>query len=241
MDFVKPYSIEDLKQMDIVYFVKDAVYNEELRYSLRSLKNFPHNRVWFIGGKPLGLHPDKQIVVQQKGATKWDRVRNMMKMVAENEEITKDFVLFNDDFFIMSPVIEFANGIYGTLSDLIVDIEIKHGYRATPYTLSLKHTVAALREIGQSNFELHRPMVVNRAGLLCTIRDYPDVKGTRSLYGNTHDISPLEETVDHKIVSFDEVPDKLPQFLSTDDFAFEKEKIGKLIRDSFPDKSLYER
>lgn len=31
---------------DIVYFVKDSESNEELRYSLRSLVNFPHRDVW---------------------------------------------------------------------------------------------------------------------------------------------------------------------------------------------------
>ena len=36
---------------DIVYFVKDTDTNEELRYSLRSLANFPHGKVWFYGGR----------------------------------------------------------------------------------------------------------------------------------------------------------------------------------------------
>lgn len=35
---------------DIVYFVKESESNEELRYSLRSLKNFPRRKVWFYGG-----------------------------------------------------------------------------------------------------------------------------------------------------------------------------------------------
>lgn len=44
---------------DIVYFVKESAKNEELRYSLRSLKNFPHGRVWFYGYCPSFLKPDK--------------------------------------------------------------------------------------------------------------------------------------------------------------------------------------
>lgn len=97
--------MKKLKDMDIVYVVKDAAYNDELKWSLRSVeKNFPHKRVWFYGGKVVGLHPDKQVVVKQEGSRKYDRVRNMLKMIAENDEITEDFVLFNDDFFVMDKV-----------------------------------------------------------------------------------------------------------------------------------------
>jgi hypothetical protein len=34
---------------DIVYFVKDTQDNEELRYSLRSLSNFPHRKEIIMG------------------------------------------------------------------------------------------------------------------------------------------------------------------------------------------------
>lgn len=35
---------------DIVYFVKESRENEELRYSLRTIKNFPHDKVYFNDG-----------------------------------------------------------------------------------------------------------------------------------------------------------------------------------------------
>ena len=50
---------------DVVYFVKDTKENEELRYSLRTLKNFPHAKVWFYGGCPEGLKPDHHVYVKQ--------------------------------------------------------------------------------------------------------------------------------------------------------------------------------
>ena len=65
---------------DIVYFVKDTKINEELRYSLRSLKNFPHGKVWFYGGCPEGLKPDYHIKIEQDQPTKWANIFKMFKL-----------------------------------------------------------------------------------------------------------------------------------------------------------------
>lgn len=85
---------------DIVYVVKDTKTNEELKYSLRSLVNFPHKRVWFYGGCPRDLNPDFHIKVDQNQPTKWANIFMMFKMVCDNPTITKNFWLFNDDFFL---------------------------------------------------------------------------------------------------------------------------------------------
>ena len=99
--------MKNLEKLDIVYFVKDTSLNDELLYSLRTVeKNFPHNRVWFIGGCPYNLKPDKYIKVEQDKDTKWANTNVLMRVACENSEITDDFVLFNDDFFVMSPVNE---------------------------------------------------------------------------------------------------------------------------------------
>ena len=95
----------NLEDLDIVYFVKDSPENEELKYSLRSVeKNFPHKHVWFIGGKPKSLEPDKWLPVKQNQVTKWANTSMLLRSACENPEISDDFVLFNDDFFILYPV-----------------------------------------------------------------------------------------------------------------------------------------
>ena len=38
--------------MDAVYYVRPGDRNDELRYSLRSLANLPHDRVWIVGHTP---------------------------------------------------------------------------------------------------------------------------------------------------------------------------------------------
>lgn len=83
-------------EKDIVYFVKDTESNEELRYSLRTLKNFPHRKVWLYGGCPAGLKPDKWVHLVQDKENKWENVRMMLESACKNKEISSSFWLFND-------------------------------------------------------------------------------------------------------------------------------------------------
>lgn len=68
----------NLKNCDIVYFVKNSEYNGELRYSMRSvLKNFPHRKIWFVGGLPKGIKPDYYQPVNQSEKPFKDKYDNM--------------------------------------------------------------------------------------------------------------------------------------------------------------------
>ena len=235
----------NLKDMDIVYVVKDAVYNEELRYSLRSVeKNFPHRKVWLYGGRPIGVHPDERVIVIQEGKRKWDRVRNMLYKIATNDDITEDFVLFNDDFFVMKPVIDLPIFADGTLEKLCARIELANGNRQTQYTHELKRTIQWLwdNKCDTMNFELHLPMMFNRGMLKDLIEKTPEQRGTRSLYGNVFFLE--DGTVSHKDVKiYDSMtaPNEDCDFLSTDDESFRNGKVGEFIRGRFPDKSKFER
>ena len=232
-----------LEDLDIVYVVKDAAFNDELRYSLRSVdKNFPHHNVFFYGGKPMYLKPDQQVVLHQVGKTKWDRVRAMLKDIAFDDRITEDFVLFNDDFFVMQPVKSLPVYEYGTLESLCERIESRNKGRLTPYTLKLRETTDILKKDGLTtfNFELHVPFAFNRGKLLEVIERYPDIKGSRSLYGNTY-LTETEYLVDRKIFKVNDLPPENAIFISTEDRAFNEGKVGKMIRAKFPDKSRWER
>ena len=242
-----------LKNLDIVYVVKDSAFNAELRYSLRSVeKNFPHHKVVFYGGKPVGLHPEKQVVVKQEGDRKYDRVRNMLKMIAENDEITEDFVLFNDDFFVMDKVKDLPYYACGSLTDLCVRIECRNNYHPTPYTTELKKTYAALRSKNYlaENFELHVPIIFNRRLLREVLEEFPDNKGTRSLYCNK--LLEIEATKHYWFASSDDVKiwekDETPEnrdleipFLSTSDESFANGNVGQFIKGMFTRKSKWER
>ena len=225
--------------MDIVYFVKDTKENEELRYSLRSLKNFPHDKVWFYGGCPKGLKPDYYIKVDQNKPTKWENIFMMFKMACLNKNISKDFWLFNDDFFIMKPVKKGPNYFEGDLYKRVVTLEDKHG-GITPYSQQLRYTLQELEGMGCDtfNYALHVPFLINKkkGTELSKIINGPMI---RCLYGNYFKIGGENHT-DVKIDSVSK-PYKNTEYLSTNDKSFNKGEIGKQIRKLFPDKCKYEK
>ena len=222
---------------DIVYFVKDEALNEELKYSLRTLSNFPHRKVFIYGGCPLGIIPDEYIFVEQDQENKWQNVHKMLIMACENKNISKSFWLFNDDFFVMEKVEKPLNYYNGDLYKRIVEIENVFGNR-TSYSQLLRDTCKELESMGSStlNYTLHIPMLINRKKMLelNAITDFP---GFRSLYANYFKIGG-KEMKDVKIVS----PTREYKggvYLSTDEKSFNG-VCGQQIRDKFPDKCKYE-
>lgn len=222
---------------DIVYFVKESDENEELRYSLRSLKNFPHKKVLFYGGCPKGLKPDVHVYVEQNEQNKWQNVNKMLRLACSNSDITKSFWLFNDDFFVMQKVNKPTNYYNGDLYKRIVKLEDKYNC-ITPYSQLLRDCCKELESIGATtkNYTLHIPMLFNRnkAIELFKMTDFP---GFRSLYANYFKIGG-KQMADVKITSKNKTY-KEGIYLSSDDESFQGE-LGKQIRDIFKDKCEYE-
>ena len=223
---------------DIVYFVKDTPDNEELRYSLRSLSYFPHRKVCFYGGCPKGLKPDIHFEFKQDGKTKWDNVGKMLRSACNNDAITKNFWLFNDDFFIMNKVLHPVNYFSGDLYKRIVQLEDKHG-GTTPYSAELRKMCQEIEALGcgSKNYAVHFPMLINRKKAL-ELLNTTDNPMFRSLYGNYANVK-AEWTKDCKIVS-KEKEWKGSNYLSTEDKAFADGVVGRQIRERFPDKCEYE-
>lgn len=222
---------------DIVYFVKESESNEELRYSLRSLKNFPHRRVWFYGGCPKGLQPDQHIFVKQDKENKWKNVSTMLDLACRNNYITKDFWLFNDDFFIMEKINKPRNYYRGDLYKRIVQLEDKTGL--TPYSQLLRDCAKECESLGftTKDFSLHIPLKINRINMLC-LRNMTDFEGFRSLYGNAYTNTKYMMN-DCKITSLTKEYTS-GCYLSTDERSFESGIVGKQIRSKFQDKCEYE-
>lgn len=234
---------------DIVYFCKEAQTNEELTYSIRSVeKNFPFRKIWLYGKCPENLDFEKAgtyVHVSQIGAHKWDRVRNMFRVAALNDEITEDFYLFNDDFFVMEKVDSIPVYYRCSLPKHIIDMELKFGNKPTHYTEELRKTYVALTEAGFSfnSYELHMPFKFNRAKLLQTIGAFPNNHCTRTLYGNMFNVGG-EEMDDVKIYGRKMESDlKNKTFLSTDDSSWENNTSGvtDYIKEKFKEKSSYEK
>lgn len=224
--------------MDIVYFIKECKENEELRYSLRSLKNFPHDKVWFYGGCPTYLQPDYYVKVLQNQPNKWQNVNMMLRMACKNPMISDEFWLFNDDFFVMKKIDKPINYYNGDLYKRIVTLEDKYN-GITPYSQMLRNCCKELESIGceTKNYTLHIPLLVNKKKML-EVLNMSDFPGFRSLYANYCKIGG-EQMRDCKITSKDKLY-KDGIYLSTDDDSFNG-AVGDQIREIFNTKCKYER
>ena len=240
------YRREKTGKYDIVYFVKQCDRNEELRYSLRSVeKNWQYNDVWIYGGCPIGIKPDHHIALRQRELSKWERVRGMLYQACLNDDITEDFWLFNDDFFIMKPIKETMPPQYNkTLQERIEKQEIQHG-GPTEYSRRLRHLVKTLEKAGKGflDYSVHKPILINRKKMLEVMEKYPDEPMSRALYGNYWEIGGVSKH-DMKIQITNWKNEQTAfmtwEFLSTSDESFEKGKIGKYIRSKFDEKSRFE-
>lgn len=229
----------DTSKMDIVYFVKDGFGNEEFRFSLRSVcENLQFNRIWVFGGCPKDIIPDFRVRAEQVGKTKWDRVRNMFLMACENKEITDDFILFNDDFFVMQPT-DKIEPLYRDTLENHINILPKG-----PYANLLKTVKGDLENNGEStySYELHTPFVFNKKKLHDLIMNTPELHCTRTLYGNIYKIGGRKH---HDVKAFNSSPSfdyKNSTLLSTDDAIITSiNPVWNHIRKSFPNKCKYEQ
>lgn len=227
---------------DIVYILRMGK-NEELRYSLRSVEqNFPYKRVWFYGGKPQDIQPDRFERIFQEGDTKWQKVRNTLVLICQNDNITEDFWLFNDDFFIMEKVENPVNYYDGTLADRIKQIESAIFGQQSEYSKRLRHLLETLQNAGIDeplNYAHHTPMLINRKKMLETLEKYPNEPMFRALYGNINKIGG-ENMPDVKFYQKRQ-PFPIGTYVSTADESWATEKIGFIIRDTFKTKSRFEQ
>lgn len=234
---------EKEEKWDVVYILKNDMNNiEELRYSLRSLKNFTYNKVWFVGGQPRGLKPDCKIPLIQKGDGAYSRVWNTLIEACQNDNITSKFYLFNDDFFILKKYNQYKNYY---ISDLDEHIVVHEDYYSswTGYSTVLRGVNILLRKekYPTLSYEIHMPMLIDKQEALKILLKYKGESLFRSIYGNIYHTTPIEKREDCKIFSLDVTitPDDWDT-VSTTSETFNKLPVGKYIRESFPEKSKYE-
>jgi hypothetical protein len=174
-----------LKEMDVVYISRSGP-NEELRYSIRSVeKNMPHRRIWVIGQAP-EWYRGHFIEVQNLNAKYLNARANLDKLV-KSENISEDFVLMNDDFFVMRPVEKISYFYEGTLLERAERNELLTTTGA--YTQLLYNTYDKLKKAGIENplnYEMHIPMIMNKKRLKEVLKHKACL--WRSLYGNLYNV-----------------------------------------------------
>lgn len=205
--------------MDYVYVCRQGK-NEELRYSIRSIeKNMPDGKVWVFGYRP-DWYIGNFVQVADIG-NKFDNIKNCISSISKNSEVSKNFVLMNDDFFALQKIDKVTNYHGGYLKDKIV--RYKESKMSPKYIKLLELTFKQLLNRGISNpidYDIHVPIIMNKKLLsdALSLAFFP-----RSSYGNLVKLE-AENISDVKIYSRNEKVNwnniLKNNFVSTEDKSF---------------------
>lgn len=230
--------------MNFVYICRGGE-NEELRYSIRSVINsFPDSDIWVVGGIPRWYSGNSISIEQNAG--KWANAVNNLNAVIESNNIPEEFILMNDDFFIINKIDSIKHYNEGLILD---KIEKYNELKMDPnYVKKLGYTYARLQRMGIENpisYETHTPMTMLKERLN-EVMQYCPTSLWRSLYGNIHQVGG-EQIKDVKVyyrdrfatISHDYTASDLP-LLSTDDESFVTVR-DLLLKKKFTKKSKYEK
>lgn len=184
--------------MDIVYPLGTGSTwnNNELRYSLRSLKHMEHDRVFIVGECPdwavnVCHIPAEDPYEDQPQLNVQHKLRTLL-----STDVSDDFILMNDDFFIlrdMKPQYEYRGPLADTVSK---------NYASGSYHDAIKNAHAMYPD--GLDYSLHTPFVYNKDKLrqaLDAVQDKNIV--LRSVYGNMHEVGGFHAT-DVKIYGADQ-------------------------------------
>jgi hypothetical protein len=231
--------------MDVVYFVRSGDANEELRYSLRSLANLPHDRVWIAGHKPRWVTNTSHIPVPQTGP-KHENTWANWRAIANCPELSEEVIVFNDDFFIVRPLPKVPACHAGPLDEWIARLQPN-----SPTARRMRHTRDVLDSIGRTNllsWELHMPIVIDRRWLAEAI-EFADMHRARhpseplckrTFYGGYAGLTGGVLTPDCKIRDPQALPDPDWHTVSTSDAIFRSGRSGRWLKSMFTEPGAYE-
>jgi len=173
--------------LDVVYLIKGG-HNEELRWSLRSLANVPHDRVWLFGGKPPKWVQNTKCVRTPQDGTKYVNTTAAIKAACEHPDVSDPFILMNDDFYILRRTQSIPALHRGPVDEVIADYKARFS-KGNTYIVGMERTMLRLQEMGYErplSYELHTPMVVEKAAMLEALEAGSDLEviHKRTMYGN---------------------------------------------------------
>ena len=236
--------------MDIVYLCKNSG-RDEIIYSLRSLENIPHNKVFIVGDCHKYINKEKVIYIPaENNGSKYHNTTANLKLACHDERLSDDFILMNDDFFILKRIEnprEELNLHKGTIAKVYERLSAKYPL-GSGYLHGMKETETLLKNLGVEQplcYDLHIPFVLNKQKFLQIFEKYGEEISNipcfhkRSFYGNLY----YKNSKFMDDIKTDGVknlfPEKDQKFISSSDFSFDTMKL--FLKDIFNKKSVYER
>lgn len=236
----------DTSNMDVCYIVRRGDDNEELRHSLRSVaENLPHRKIVIAGHVPKWANNVIGIQRKQDPHRKYENAELNWQAIADDSRVSDNFIVMNDDFFIMQKLDQLPLLHRGDLGAVNEHYSQYSGHYAT----SLKRTIDLLEQLGITNlksYALHVPMIMNKArrkaaqGVVTAFGHQPGHVQMRTFYGNLWGVGG-GEMHDVKVLAKDKVPSEKLPFISTNDQTFNDGQVGEMIRQRFSNKCKYER
>lgn len=229
--------------MNFVYLCRTGD-NEELRYSIRSVvKNTENPNIWVVGGKP-SWYQGNYIKTDQR-SDKYKNVIGSLKAIVRNNDIPEDFILMNDDFYIIKPI-DRIQTYHGGMFDTKIDLFAKNA-KNSYYTSILKNTSKRLKDAGIENpldYALHVPMELNKEKLSTVIKPMVSI---RTMYGNLFSVggTQIDDVKFHRMATRGwaknpNLDDLDIEYLSTSDNSF-AEVYESVLKDMFSEPSAYEK
>lgn len=224
--------------MDLVYPYRSAPFDFELRYSLRSLVNLPHDRVIIAGDRPQ-IASDRVTCID--APRHQDRYQSSAANILAGCEASDadQVVVMNDDMFILRPW-SFRHENRGTIAGYLASGRASGRYRAA---LEATRDILAVEGISDPLFfGLHTPTVYDRRALMDLIREYQG-RGIllRTLYHNLHP-KPSVRAEDVKLHRFPSYrPPAVGDALSISDEVASQPAFRRWIAERFPERCDYER
>jgi hypothetical protein len=228
--------------VDVLYPVRKGDWNDELRYSLRSLQNIKHDRVFLVGYKPSWAVNVITFPREQKESKYLNANKNLI-WAADHAELSDPFLLLNDDFYIMQRVRGRMPMLHMGPVEKVID-RYRKLHHTGVYWRGMKDTFQLCRSLGMIHplsYELHVPMILYKGPLqeAWDKGNHLPVCHIRTLYGNVAGVGGTA-TEDCKVYSapakgFEQWP-----FLSSTDNLHANSPIRKLLEERFPDRSPYE-
>lgn len=152
----------------------------------------PHENIIVVGGKP-DWYTGKFIEVETRteqgyvSRNKYQNAKNNIRQIVENDSISSDFILMNDDFYVMKPIDQLQYYHGGLLSDKVA-LHKRFASNAE-YTNVLVRTAQVLDAMGIKDpldYALHIPMMFNKQKLAEVL--IQPIASIRTLYGNMYNV-----------------------------------------------------
>lgn len=230
-----------MKKYDIVYYYVNSK-SDELKYSIRSaLKNLNVNRVFIVGDKPEWFKQTersiyvKSVIPIEKFGLGAVPILHMVSFI-KSGKCPDEFLLFNDDFFIMKKIDEWVD-YYRDEDDYQRKATTNHHY----HMRTLRSLTFLNGTIEGKKYNLHIPIKINKNDLIEMIELWKHFLKKdidfRTYYGNKY-INAELSLEDPKVMS-EKFEYNGQTFISTSNESF-KYEVGDFIKSEFQEPSFLE-